>query len=80
VRILGTVVLQTQCQDEKVRGWQAGVVEGQVVVESGLPDLQSGSLLQARAYAPSAYQLAWPAGMDASQVQRVAGSWREGVR
>lgn len=80
VRILGTVVLQTQCQDEKVRGWQAGVVEGQVVVESGLPDLQSGSVLQARTYAPAAYQLAWPAGMDASQVQRVAGSWREGVR
>lgn len=80
VRILGTVVLQTQCQAEKARGWRAGTIEGQVVVESGLPDLQSGSHIQARTYAPAAYQLAWPVGMDASRVQRVTGSWREGVR
>ena len=80
VRILGTVVLQTQCQDDKARAWRAGNIEGQLVVESGLPDLQSGSHIQARTYSPAAYQLAWPVGMDASQVQRVAGSWREGVR
>lgn len=80
VRIQGTVVLQTQCQDEKARAWRAGTIEGQLVVESGLPDLQSGSHIQARTYLPPAYQLAWPAGIDATQVQRVAGSWREGVR
>ena len=80
VRILGTVVLQTQCQDDKARAWRAGNIEGQLVVESGLPDLQSGSHIQARTYSPAAYQLTWPVGMDASQVQRVAGSWREGVR
>jgi hypothetical protein len=80
VRIQGTVVLQTQCQDDKARAWRAGTIEGQLVVESGLPDLQSGSHIQARTYLPAAYQLAWPAGIDATQVQRVAGSWREGVR
>ncbi len=80
VRIQGTVVLQTQCQDNKARAWRAGTIEGQLVVESGLPDLQSGSHIQAHSYLPSAYQLAWPAGIDATQVQRVAGSWREGLR
>lgn len=78
VRIFGTVVLQTQCQDEKARAWRAGFIEGQVVVESGLPDLQSGSRILARTFTKPAYQLDWPPGMDASHVQRVAGSWREG--
>lgn len=80
VRIWGTVVLQTQCQDDKARAWRAGHIEGQLVVESGLLDLQSGSHIQAHRYPTAAYQLAWPAGMDATQVQRVAGSWREGQR
>jgi Tfp pilus assembly protein PilX len=80
VQIFGTVVLQTQCQDEKARGWRAGRIEGQLVVESGLQDLQSGSHIQARVFTKPAYQLAWPAGMDATRVQAVAGSWREGVR
>lgn len=80
VRIQGTVVLQTQCQDDKARAWRAGTIEGQLVVESGLPDWPSGSRVVARTYSPTAYQLAWPAGMDSTQVQRVAGSWREGAR
>jgi hypothetical protein len=80
VQIFGTVVLQTQCQDEKARAWRAGRIEGQLVVESGLLDLQSGSHIQARVFTKPAYQLAWPAGMDATQVQAVAGSWREGER
>lgn len=74
----GTVVLQTQCQDARAKAWHAGHIEGQLVVESGLPNLKSGSLVQARSFDPTAYQLAWPEGMDASQVQRVAGSWRSG--
>lgn len=80
VRIVGTVVLQSQCQDDKVRGWRSGHIEGQVVVASGLPELQTGSHIQARSFAANAYQLPWPEGMDAGRVQRVPGSWREGAR
>jgi len=80
VRIVGTVVLQTQCQDDKARHWRAGHIQGQLVVESGLPDLQSGSHIQARAFPQAAYRLAWPLGMDAQRVQRVPGSWREGAQ
>lgn len=77
VRVLGTVVLQTQCQHDKARAWYAGYIEGQLVVESDLPDLHTGSRIEARAL-PEAYRLVWPAGIDAGQVQRVPGSWREG--
>ena len=80
VRISGTVVLQSQCQDEKTRAWRAGQIEGQLVVESGLPDLQNGSHIHARTFDKPAYQVTWPVGMDASQVQRVSGSWREANR
>jgi hypothetical protein len=78
VRVVGTVVLQTQCQDHKVLGWHAGHIEGQLVVESGLPELQSGSRIEARALAQAPYRMPWPIGMDTRQVQRVPGSWREG--
>ena len=78
VRVVGTVVLQTQCQDHKALGWYAGHIEGQLVVESGLPQLQSGSRIEARALAQAPYRIPWPIGMDARQVQRVPGSWREG--
>ena len=77
VRVVGTVVLQTQCQDEKARAWQAGHIEGQLVVESGLPELLSGSRIEARELSTSPHRLAWPPGIDARQVQRVPGSWRE---
>lgn len=80
VRISGTVVLQSQCQDEKTSAWRAGQIEGQLVVESGLPDLQSGSHIQARIFDKPAHQVFWPAGMDVSKVQRVPGSWRETSR
>ena len=78
VRVVGTVVLQTQCQDDKARAWHAGHIEGQLVVESGLPELQSGSRIEARELDPSPHRLHWPSGIDARQVQRVPGSWREG--
>ena len=78
VRTVGTVVLQTQCQDDKARNWRAGHIQGQLVVESGLPDLQSGSHIQGQAFTKAAYRLAWPDGMDARRVQQVPGSWREG--
>ena len=78
VRVVGTVVLQTQCQDDKARAWHAGHIEGQLVVESGLPELQSGSRIEARELDPSPHRRPWPSGIDARQVQRVPGSWREG--
>lgn len=78
VRIVGTVVLQTQCQNEKVRAWQAANIEGQLVVESGLPELQNGSRIVARRFEPSAFQLDWPKGIAADQVLGIPGSWREG--
>jgi hypothetical protein len=78
VRVVGTVVLQTQCQDDKARAWHAGHIQGQLVVESDLPELQSGSRIEARELTASPHRLPWPPGMDARQVQRVPGSWREG--
>ena len=78
VRVVGTVILQTQCQDDRARAWHAGHIEGQLVVDSGLPELQSGSRIEARELTQAPYRLQWPAGMDARQVQRVPGSWREG--
>ena len=78
VRVVGTVVLQTQCQDDKARAWHAGHIEGQLVVESGLPELHSSSRIEARELTASPHRLKWPPGIDARLVQRVPGSWREG--
>jgi hypothetical protein len=78
VRIVGSVVVNAGCQDEKMRGWQAGTIEGQLVVESGLPEWQSG-VVMAHPEARKAYQLRWPAGIDATRVQRIPGSWSEGA-
>lgn len=78
VRIVGTVVLQTQCEDDKARHWRAGHIQGQVVVESGLPELQSGSHIEGRTFAQAPFRVFWPDGLDARRVQRVPGSWREG--
>jgi hypothetical protein len=77
VRIVGSVLLDSGCNDDKMRGWQAGTIEGQLVVESGLPEWQSGTVL-ARPEGRDAYLLKWPEGMDARQVQRIPGSWSEG--
>lgn len=75
--IHGSVVLDAGCDDEKMRGWQGGWIEGQLVVESGLPEWRA-STLWARAYGRDAYILDWPAGIDATRVQRINGSWSEG--
>jgi hypothetical protein len=77
VRVVGSVLLDAGCQDEKMRGWQAGTIEGQLVVESGLPEWRSGTVL-ARPEGRNAYILNWPDGIDARQVQRINGSWSEG--
>ena len=77
VHIHGTVYADAGCEDEKMRGWQAGWVEGQVVVEAGLPQVTGDSRIWARVYAPQAYALYWPEGLDPAWVQRVPGSRSE---
>jgi Tfp pilus assembly protein PilX len=77
VRIMGSVLIDSGCNDEKMRGWQGGRIEGQLVVESGLPEWRSGTVL-ATPQGRDAYILNWPSGIDASRVQRVNGSWSEG--
>ncbi len=78
VSIHGSVVLDSGCDDEKMRGWQGGWIEGQLVVESGLPQWLAGTVW-ARPDSRKAYWLDWPEGMDTSRVQRVNGSWSEGT-
>lgn len=78
VRIYGSVLIESGCNDEKMRGWQAGTIEGQLVVESGLLEWRTGTLL-ARPDGRNAYILNWPEGMDTTRVQRVNGSWSEGT-
>lgn len=78
VRIRGTVVMDSGCDDEKMRRWQTGTIEGQLVVESGLPEWRAGTVL-AKPEVGLAYRLRWPAGMDATRLQRVNGSWSEGT-
>ncbi|MFM7026518.1 MAG: hypothetical protein ACKOWC_10735 [Limnohabitans sp.] len=77
VHIRGTVYVDAGCDDEKMRGWQASWVEGQVVIEAGLPQVTGNSRIWARPDASGAYALYWPEGMDASRVQRVPGSRSE---
>jgi hypothetical protein len=79
VHIHGTVVLDTQCQDARARGWRPGLIDGQLVINSGWPDAPSAPQVVAKAYARKAYLLAWPQGMDARQVQGISGSWSEGT-
>lgn len=74
VQIHGTVFVDAGCDDEKLRGWQGGTIDGLLAIESGLTAVTGNSLVRARAYARQAYDLHWPAGMDPRQPQRVAGS------
>lgn len=79
VHIHGMVYLDAGCDDNKMRGWQAGWVEGQLVVEAGLPMVAGNSRLWARPYARHAYTVYWPPGIDSRRVQRIAGSRWEGT-
>jgi hypothetical protein len=77
-RVIGTVVVDAGCQDEKMQGWSAGRVQGQLVVESGIPGWQSGTVI-GMASARQAYSVQWPKGIDPAQTQRIHGTWSEGT-
>ena len=75
-RIVGTVFLDTQCQDSRASLWHSGAVTGQVAVASSLPGLQAGSELRWLANHRQAFDWSWPSGSDVRQVQRVRGSYK----
>jgi Tfp pilus assembly protein PilX len=77
-QIVGTVFLDTQCQDSRSALWHSGTVMGQVALPSGLPSLQAGSQLQWLANHRQAFDWPWPSGIDYQRVQRVRGSWKSG--
>jgi len=77
-KIVGTVFLDTQCQDARAALWHSGTVTGQVALASGLPSLQAGSQLNWLANHRQAFDWPWPSGTDAQRVQRVRGSWKSG--
>jgi Tfp pilus assembly protein PilX len=77
-KIVGTVFLDSQCNDSRVANWHSGAISGQVAVASGLPQLQAGSQMQWLTQHRQAFDWAWPSGIDATRVQRVRGSWKSG--
>lgn len=77
-RIQGTVYLGAGCDDEKVRGWQSGPIEGQLVVEAGLTELGALPFVRGNPDVRQAYALRWPSGLDATRPQRMPGSRWEG--
>ena len=77
-RIVGTVYLDAGCNDQRMRRWQAGQIEGQLVVEAGWPDIDANSRIWARSTASQAFRLAWPEGQDSRRVLPQPGSLWEG--
>ncbi len=77
-RIQGTVVLDADCVDSRVRGWRSGPIEGQLVVEADAPELAASLQVSARPGVREAYALVWPQGMDATRLQAMPGSRWEG--
>lgn len=75
VEIHGTVVLEAGCDRRRLQDWSAGHVYGQVVAGASIDGLAAGSTVVATAYAHDALRLRWPEGIDARQLQWVAGSW-----
>jgi hypothetical protein len=76
-QVVGTVYLDTQCQDSRASQW-AGQVQGQLAAPSGLPDLQPGSQFNWLSNHRQAFDWPWPVQIDATRVQRVRGSWKNG--
>jgi hypothetical protein len=77
-QIVGTVFLDTQCQDSRATLWHSGSVSGQVALPSGLHSLQAGSQFMWLANHRQAFDWPWPVNIDATRVQRVRGSWKSG--
>jgi hypothetical protein len=77
-KIVGTVFLDSQCQESRAALWHSGTVLGQVAVASGLPSLQAGSQMQWLANHRQVFDWPWPGGIDGRRLQRVRGSWRGG--
>ena len=81
-QVVGTVFFQNQCQASKMLNWQSGIIAGQLGVESSLaPNLKLALLsgqrgLTGTTHAHAAFNFDWPAGVQASRVQRVAGTWK----
>ena len=79
VEIHGTVVLDAGCEAARLKQWTAGRLHGQLLAPAGLLDLAAGSLIVPTTLADQALRLPWPRGMDARQVQWLAGSWHAGA-
>ena len=77
-QIVGTVFLDTQCQDSRAALWHSGLVSGQVALSSGLPNLQAGSQFMWFDNHRQAFDWPWPVNINATRVQRVSGSWKTG--
>ena len=77
-RIVGTVYLDAGCNDQRMRRWQAGQIEGQLVVEAGWPDIDANSRIWARSTAAQAFRMAWPEGQGSRRVLPQPGSLWEG--
>jgi hypothetical protein len=81
-QVVGTVFFQNQCQASKMLNWQNGIIAGQLGVESSLtPDLKLALRNGQRGLtgthnAHAAFNFDWPADVQASRVQRVAGTWK----
>ena len=81
-QITGTVFFQSQCQAHKIPSWQGGVIWGQLGMESNLTAAQKQAMLSSpnglvpTHNAHDAFTFAWPEGIQASRVQRVAGTWK----
>ena len=77
-RIVGTVYLDAGCNDQRMRRWQAGQIEGQLVIEAGWPDIDANSRIWARSTAAQAFRLAWPEGQDSRRLLPQPGTVWEG--
>jgi len=75
VEIHGTVVLDAGCERQRLQGWSAGRVYGQVVASAPIDGLSTTGTITAAAYAHDALRMRWPLGIDAREVQWVAGGW-----
>lgn len=87
-QVVGTVFFQNQCKEHNMQNWQAGSILGRLGIESQIDSELSMSLLnsisglsglstlQYFANSQGAFNFEWPVNINASVVQRVAGTWK----